>query len=114
MFGAMRGIPGIFAETIFSPRRRIVRPSNFIKAMHPKTEIRPTRDAVEKILQSGWVGQMKVHGHRAQIHLSSDPNEDVIAYNRQGQPHKKLLTKEIETELRRIFPLEKDWTIIDA
>lgn len=86
--------------------------SHFIKAMHPKTEISPSRPAIEKILKMGWVGQMKIHGHRAQIHLSL--SGEPLAYNRQGKLHAKLLTKEIVKELRRIFDLTTEWTVIDA
>lgn len=82
--------------------------------MHPKTEISPTLEAVSKILKAGWIGQMKIHGHRAQIHMSADPDDDVIAYNRQGRPHKMLLPDKIASELRRIFNPEKGWTVIDA
>lgn len=82
--------------------------------MHPKTEIRPTPAAVDKMLASGWVGQMKIHGHRAQIHISADPDHDPIVYNRQGRPHKKLLPPELATELRRMFDLTEGWTVIDA
>jgi ATP-dependent DNA ligase len=105
-------LPGIFEHTIFSPRRTVA-PSVFIKAMHPKTEIQPTRVAIEKILKIGWVGQMKIHGHRAQIHLSADGGEP-IAYNRQGRPHKKLLPKEVIKELRRVINPQEGWTVIDT
>lgn len=88
--------------------------SVFIRAMHPKTEISPTRASVQKILASGWVGQLKIHGHRAQIHLSADPNVSALAYNRQGQLHKKLLPREVELELRRLFQPKEGWTIIDS
>lgn len=108
------GLPGIFEPTIFSPRRGLVTSSNYIKAMHPKTEIRATQDAVEKILKAGWVGQMKIHGHRAQVHLSANASDKPIVYNRQGRPHKKLLPDSITTELRRIFDLDADWTVIDC
>jgi hypothetical protein len=107
-------LPGIFESTIFSPRRGLVARSIFIKAMHPKTEISPTQASVEKILKAGWLGQMKIHGHRAQIHLSANPKDDPIAYNRQGRPHKMLLPIEITQELRRIFNLESGWTVIDS
>jgi ATP-dependent DNA ligase len=82
--------------------------------MHPKTEISPSRASVEKILTAGWVGQLKIHGHRAQIHLPADPKEEPIAYNRQGRPHAKLLPDEIVRELRRVFDLTEDWTIVDT
>lgn len=106
-------LPGIFEPTLFSPKRKLFM-SAFIKAMHPKTEISPTLASVEKILKAGWVGQTKIHGHRAQIHLSADPKEEVIAYNRQGRPHKKLLPDEIIEELRRILDLKEGWTILDV
>jgi ATP-dependent DNA ligase len=104
-------LPGIFEQTIFSPWRQVAK-SVFIKAMHPKTEIQSSRTAIEKILKMGWVGQTKIHGHRAQIHLN--PNENPIAYNRQGKPHKKLLPPAIITELMRVIDLESDWTVVDA
>lgn len=107
-------LPGIFEPTIFSSRRRVVSSSVYIKAMHPKTEIKATLAAVEKILKAGWVGQMKIHGHRAQIHLSADPSQETIAYNRQGRPHKKLLPPKIIQELRRVFTLDQGWTVLDT
>lgn len=88
--------------------------SVFIRAMHPKSEISPTLPAVSKILNAGWVGQMKIHGHRAQIHISADPAQEVVAYNRQGRPHKMLLPEKIAAELRRVLDLENGWTVIDA
>jgi ATP-dependent DNA ligase len=113
--GAASRLPGIFDETIFSPKRTTtVSRSVFIKAMHPKTEISPTLASVEKILKAGWAGQVKVHGHRAQIHLCADESEEPIAYNRMGKPHKKLLPDEIVAELRRILRPEIGWTVVDA
>lgn len=109
-----RILPGIFEQTIFSPQRRFVRRSAFIRAMHPKTEINPTRSSIEKILKAGWAGQMKIHGHRAQIHISANPNEEPVVFNRQGQVHKKPLSSEIVRELRRIFILDSGWTVIDS
>lgn len=82
--------------------------------MHPKSEISPTLPAVSKILGAGWVGQMKIHGHRAQIHLSADSDQAVVVYNRQGRPHKMLLPDKIAAELRRVLDLEKGWTVVDA
>lgn len=108
---AVKQLPGIFEKTIFSPGRPVAR-SIFIKAMHPKAEIQATRPAVEKMLKLGWIGQTKIHGHRAQIHLSND--EAPIVYNRQGKPHKMLLPKEIAKELIRIFNPGEDWTVLDA
>jgi ATP-dependent DNA ligase len=109
--GQSQTIPGIFERIIFSPWRPVA-PSIFIKAMHPKTELKPNREAITKILKMGWIGQMKIHGHRAQIHLS--PKEAPIAYNRQGKVHKLALPKEIIKELMRVIDPQKDWTVIDA
>jgi len=109
--GQSQAIPGIFEKTIFSPWRPVA-PSIYIKSMHPKTELKPTRAAIEKILNAGWIGQMKIHGHRAQIHLS--PKDQPMAYNRQGRLHKMLLPKEIVKELMRIIDPKEDWTVIDA
>lgn len=112
---SVQSLPGIFEETLFSGKRRFVSRSVYIKAMHPKTEISPTRAAVEKILKAGWVGQTKIHGHRAQIHLPHlGSNDEPVVYTRQGKPHKMLLSKEIVSELQRIFKPESGWTIIDA
>lgn len=88
--------------------------SVFIKAMHPKSEVSPTRPAVEKILKAGWVGQTKIHGHRAQIHMHSDPKNAIVAYTRQGRLHTMVLPDKICKELRRIFELKDGWTVIDA
>jgi len=82
--------------------------------MHPKTEIRPERDAIRKVLDAGWVGQLKIHGHRAQIHIPADGADDTIAYNRQGKIHQKLLPDEIVVELRRLFAPREEWTVLDA
>lgn len=91
-----------------------MRASIFIKPMHPKTEISPTRESIEKILKAGWKAQLKIHGHRSQIHLHPDPSKEVLAYNRHGRLHKKLLSDEMTMELRRVLDLENDWTVVDA
>lgn len=88
--------------------------SIFIHAMHPKTEIKPHPSTLQKILDAGWVGQLKIHGHRAQIHISADPLVEPYAYNRQGRIHKKLLPKPVISELRRLFTPERQWNVIDA
>jgi hypothetical protein len=88
--------------------------SAFIRPMHPKTEIRADRAAMEKVLNAGWVGQLKIHGHRAQIHISSNLEIEPLAYNRQGQLHKLDLSKDIIKELRRLFLPSQGWNVIDA
>jgi ATP-dependent DNA ligase len=82
--------------------------------MHPKTEIRPERGAIKRVLDMGWVGQLKIHGHRAQIHIPCDASESVLVYNRQGQVHKKALPAKLDAELRRIFGPKDGWTVLDA
>jgi ATP-dependent DNA ligase len=82
--------------------------------MHPKTEIRPDRESVRHILSAGWVAQLKIHGHRAQIHVSHNLDEPVLVYNRQGQLHKKELPPAIEAEVRRIFAPQQGWNVLDA
>jgi len=106
-------LPGIYERTVFSGSQ-MRQASRFIPAPHPKTEIRPTREAIERVLGSGWVGQMKVHGHRAQIHLNADPSTAPLAFTRQGTLHKLELSREIGAELRRILPLHNGWSAIDA
>lgn len=88
--------------------------SRYISAPHPKTEIRPTREAMERVLASGWVGQMKVHGHRAQIHLHAEPEVPPLVYTRHGALHKMALPPEIARELRRILQPQSGWTVVDG
>lgn len=112
-------LPGVFDETIFA-RKVPLAPSLFMRPMHPKTEIRPTREAIQKVLEAGWVGQLKVHGHRGQIHISSDSEKPIIVYNRQGAVHKKTLSPQMVSELRRVFapqavsPEGEIWNVIDT
>jgi len=88
--------------------------SAFIKAMHPKSEILPEASAVKQTLDRGWIGQTKMHGHRAQIHISANPDENPLAFTRQGKRHSKPLPPAMIRELRRLFRPEKGWTAIDA
>lgn len=82
--------------------------------MHPKTEVRPDRAAIKRILDNGWVGQAKIHGHRAQIHVPSEPGEATLVYNRQAQLHARPLSKRLDAEVRRLFAPSEGWTVIDA
>ncbi len=88
--------------------------SKFIRAMHPKTEIKPQRAAIENVLKAGWWGQLKIHGHRAQIHIPSHPSAELDAYNRQGRIHAKLLPPALAAELRRLFQPARGVTVIDC
>ena len=104
---------GIFEETILT-RKVPLRSSLFLRPMHPKTEIRPRVDAIQRVLDAGWVGQLKIHGHRAQIHISADPQEPVTLYNRQGQVHKKDISPLMLSELRRVFGPTSGWNVLDG
>ena len=106
-------IRSIFTETIFT-RRVFLSSSLFIKAMHPKTEIRPDPESMRKVLENGWIGQLKIRGHRAQIHIPSDPKKKPIAYTRQGRRHTVTLPAAMVKEIDRLFRPEKDWNVIDA
>jgi hypothetical protein len=106
-------LPGVFQPTILTKRAKL-RSSPFIRPMHPKTEIRPSPEAIGKILSAGWVGQLKIHGHRTQIHIPADSKQKVLAFNRHGQLHKKIIPPPLLSELRRIFAPESHWNVIDA
>jgi ATP-dependent DNA ligase len=88
--------------------------SLYIRAMHPKTEISADPSAMARILEKGWIAQTKIHGHRAQIHVSHDPKEPVVVYNRQGKRHAKELSPSLVKEIRRLFQPAKGWNVIDA
>lgn len=101
-------------KSLLMERKRPKSESLFIRAPHPKTEIRPEKLTIKRILNLGWVGQAKIHGHRAQIHLSQDPKLPFLVYNRQGRFHQKPMPQFLEDELRTLFPAEKGYTIIDT
>lgn len=88
--------------------------SPYIRAMHPKSEIMPEPQSLQRILAAGWIGQTKMHGHRAQIHIPADDDEQLIAYTRQGKRHGKAISPAMARELRRLFRPEKGWNAIDA
>lgn len=88
--------------------------SSFIKAMHPKAAILPEPGAIQRILNAGWVGQLKIDGHRAQLHVPANDKEPILAYTRQGKFHAKDLPPKIVEELRRIFRPAKGFTALDA
>jgi ATP-dependent DNA ligase len=107
------GLPGVFERTIFT-RAIAVKDSAFIAAPHPKTIVAPTRPAMQKVLDAGWWGQMKIHGHRAQIHIAADESLPPIAYTRQGRPHTVPLPKEFLSELRRLLAPKNGYSAVDA
>jgi hypothetical protein len=89
-------------------------PSSYIRAMHPKTQVRPDTDSIARMLSLGWIGQLKIHGHRAQLHIPCDPEKDVIAYTRQGKRHSKVLSPKMVKEVRRLFQPTTSWNVIDT
>src|SRR5205085_2283164 len=99
---------------IFAGRAFVVSGPKFIRAMHPKSEIAPTRAAVQKILAAGWWGQTKIHGHRAQIHVPAQDGDEIVVYNRNGQRHAKQLPPDLQGELLRLFRPAKGHNVIDA
>lgn len=89
-------------------------PSAFIRAMHPKTEIRPQSDAIARVLKSGWVGQWKIHGHRAQVHLGTDPKRSLVVFNRQGREHRKPVPPDVAAQWHERFGPTRGWSAFDA
>ena len=106
-------VPGILEFCVFS-RRPTLTASRFIKGLHPKTAIPPTREAVKKVLDAGWWAQIKINGHRVQLHINATPDEPVLAFTRQGTPHTKALPAAVTAEVRRLFAPDSGWNVIDA
>ncbi len=88
--------------------------SRFIKSMHPKSEIAVDPLTIRRILSNGWWGQLKIHGHRAQIHIPADPSAEILVYTRQGKGHAKAMGPLMVSELRRLLTPSKDWSIVEA
>ncbi|SMF05270.1 hypothetical protein [Pseudobacteriovorax antillogorgiicola] len=89
-------------------------PSRYIRSPHPKTTMRPDQGAFQRVLDRGWIAQYKIHGHRAQCHLSANTSDPVLVYNRQGKLHKKELPDVLCQELRRLFAPQDGWTVIEG
>lgn len=100
-------------STIFS-RKHTPLASTYIRGPHPKSEILPDPPTILRVLNLGWWGQAKIHGHRAQIHLNADPSIPPLVFNRQGQLHRKTFPQALTEDLRRILGLKAGWTAIDA
>ena len=82
--------------------------------MHPKSEIAPTEEAISRILALGWVGQMKIHGHRAQVHIPADETKPIVVYTRQGRQHSIEMPAPMVKELRRVFTPVKGYNVLDT
>lgn len=107
-------LPGLFEPTLFTTWLSMTTSSPFIRPMHPKTEVRPDIVTIKRILNRGWCAQTKIHGHRAQIHISANPNDSVVVFNRHGAEHKKKLEPKLEHQLRALFTPKEGWNTIDA
>lgn len=88
--------------------------SPFIRPLHPKSAIPPERPAIKKLLDAGWWGQVKINGHRTQIHVPKDANLPLLIYTRQGTLHKKKFSPLMTRDVRRLFTPHTGWTVIDA
>ena len=98
----------------FFTRAVVMHTPRFIRAMHPKKGILPEPGAIQRVLDSGWVGQAKIHGHRCQLHVPADRETGVVAYTRHGKFHTKRMTEAMVAEVRRLFSPHEDWNVIDA
>ena len=84
----------------------------FIEPQHPKTMIKPESDVIGRILAKGWIGQPKINGARAQIHIHQDGT--VICYTRQGRKHTKKMPEFLAEHLYEIFKPKSGWNVVDA
>jgi ATP-dependent DNA ligase len=73
---------------------RKMKPDGFIKCQHPNHAIAPERSAIERVLKMGWAGQLKMNGHRLQIHIS--PQREITCYTRHGRLHTQKLSSELK------------------
>ncbi len=71
-------------------------------------------DAMQRILDAGWVAQLKIHGHRVQLHVPADASKPLRALNRQGQTHRKVIPPSMDSEIRRLFQPKEGWNVVDA
>jgi len=88
----------------------------FLNPQHPKHCVAPTPDAIARLLRSGWVGQCKVNGHRAQSHVGVEGGVRTSHYfTRQGTRHTAKVPQPITAALECMFePVESTWTVVDA
>lgn len=54
-----------------------------IKTHHPKQSLLMAKTDLAKKLEGGWIGQAKMNGVRAQVHVTED---GLKVYNRRGSP----------------------------
>lgn len=106
-------MPEVFEPATFS-KHATLPVSPFIRAIHPKSAIPPERAAIKKLLDAGWWGQVKINGHRTQVHIPCDSSLPLFAYTRQGTLHKKKFSPLMAKDLRRLFTPQTGWTVIDA
>ena len=85
---------------------------SFLRAQHPKSTLMPRIDAFEMMIAAGMVGQRKVHGHRAQVHIGSDG--DVVAFTRQGTVHTSKLPGALIEHLADHYRPTEGWMVLDG
>lgn len=67
-----------------------------VKTHHPKQSLLMAKTDLESMLEKGWIGQAKMNGVRAQIHVIDDhPLYNIKAYNRRGS----LLTGKMSPDI---------------
>lgn len=99
-----------WAEKLYG--RRIVKPPFFITCQHPKATTSPDRESIKRLLAMGFAGQRKVHGHRAQLHVSA--TGELVAFTRQGTRHTAALPAATVEHLATNYRPKTGWTVLDA
>jgi ATP-dependent DNA ligase len=84
----------------------------FIRPIHPKTSILPTREAIAKVLSNGWVAQAKINGRRNQLHVGSDGS--LRAFTRQGTPHTLMMPKGLKDDLIDVLRPAEGTNVVDS
>ena len=82
----------------------------FLTPQHPKTSVAPTERAVVGYMDSGWWGQRKIDGRRAQIHVEGGKVE---LWTRQGTRHTWEVPEQVKVELRR-YCGDRRYTVLDG
>lgn len=82
----------------------------FLKPQRPCRDIGPDIEVISELLEIGWVGQAKINGRRAQVHIHSNK---IMAFTRYGQLHTRKLGKEVTEQLLEFKP-KKGTNIFDC
>lgn len=82
----------------------------FMKQQHPTSGIQPDAETIKRIMATGWVGQKKINGRCAQIHVAA--TGEVIAYTRHGDRHTLPLSQSIQQKLVQHFAPSQGFNVI--